>query len=279
MNNKDINWKPWIIAGSVLLLLISSMSFFVSNNVYDSERFARKTTEAITSEPAREAIAREVSSAVLAEQSLIAKKLLSEPVEVLVSGLLKTNAFSNVFYEFSKSLNRFVTTRDFEPVTIDISSVVPIITPVIDRLSPNNNLNLAKFETNEIILLEDSDLPPFDTIGKTLVILGPLSFVALMGIAVAAWRKLTDKRDLLKYSGMVMVYTGVLLLVLTYTSGGLLTVSILDPERSIIMREIYNSFFENFRTIQYLTVALGGALWLGHYFLINDLKFSVKARK
>lgn len=279
MKNNEINWRPWIIAGSVLLLLSSSLSFFISTNIYDSERFARKTTEAITSEPARDAIAKEVSSTVLEDQSFVVKKLLSEPLEVLVSGLLKTNAFSSVFYEFSNSLNRFVTTRDFEPVTINISSIVPVVTTVVDKLAPDNSLDLTSFETNEIVLFEDSDLPPFATIGKVIVVLGPLSLVALIAVAIVTWRNLSDKRNLLKYSGMTLVYTGVLLLVLTYTASGLLTVSIIDPERSIIMHEIYNSFISNFRALQFLTVAIGGALWLGHYILVKDVKLAIKARK
>ncbi len=276
---KDFNWTPWIVTGAVLLLLISSLSFFVSTNIYNSERFAKKTTEAITSEPARQAIGKEVSSAILSEQPFIARQLLSEPIAVIVAGLLDTDAFSGVFYNFSNSLNRFITTKDFEPVSIDISSVVPTVTSVADKLFPENTLELERFEAKEIILLEDTDLPPFNTIGKILAVIGPISLLALAGIGIASWQKLKDKRDLLKYSGMVMVFAGIALLVITYTSSGLLTVSILDPERSIIMHEIYDSFISNFRSLQYLTVIIGGILWFTHYALKNDIKFSIKSNK
>lgn len=273
------NYTNWCITGAVLLLVISSLSFFVTNNIYDSQRFATKTTEAITSEPAREAIAEQITSEILKDQSQISQRLLTEPSEALISGLLKSDAFSNVFYDFSNSLNRFLTTKDIKPVTIDISSITSTVDTVVDTIEPNNNLDLSRFDDEEITLFEDTDLPPFKTIGQTLLIIGPISLLALLVLAVISFRKLDDKKELLKHSGLVLLISGILLLVLTYTSSGLLTVAIIDPERSTVMQAIYNSFVSNFRILQVIMIALGGALYGIYYYVKNDISLSVESKK
>lgn len=276
---KKNKYAPWYIAGAVLLLMLSTLSLFVSSNIYNSERFTKKTVAALTSEATREAIATEITSEVLADQSLITQRILAQPMKTIISSLLKTETFSSVFTSFTVNLHRFLVSNDFEPVTINIGSITSTIDSVVDNIKPDNELDLSEFEEKEIVLLEDVDLPPFKTIGNALMIISPLTMLALMVGAVIAYNKASDKRDLLKYSGLVLMISGTILLLLTLTSGSLITLTIIDPERSIIMQEIYNSFISNFRSLQFAMVAFGAILYGIYYYLVNDVSFSVTEKK
>ena len=269
------NYKPWYIAGAVILVMLSTLTLFVSSQIYDSEKFAENATAALTSEVAREAIAKEVTSELLSEQSLIAQKLLSEPLESIIASMLNSEAFSGVFSNLSGNLHGFIISKDFEPITIDIGSITSSLDSIVSTIKPDNELNLAQYEEEEIILLENAELPPFKTISNILMIMGPLLMLTVVVGAIVTFRRIQDKRDLLKYSGQVLMISGVLLLILTLTSGNLLTISITDPERSIILREIYNSFISNFRTLQILMVAFGAILYGVYYYLVNDIDFSI----
>lgn len=256
--NASRDYTPWLIGLSVFLLIISFIAFFITANVYDSERFAKNTTDAITSEPARDAIATEITEALLEEESAVANFILTEPVEALISGLLDTKIASGIFYEFSYQLNRVLVTNDFEPVTINVGEIASTIDTVVNTLQPDNNLDLSgNIQNEEITLFDNNDLPPFKTIGQVLLIVGPLSLIAVISIAIVSYSKLDDRRKLLNYAGITFAITGALLLVFTFTSGAVLTVSIIDPERSTIMQEIFNSFISTFRFMMILLVLVG----------------------
>ena len=275
---KATNWRPWLITVAVLLLIISSLSFFVTNNIYNSSTFASKVTQAVQTETVRDAMASQITSEILADQSPVAAKVLTQPVNTLVSGLLKTDAFNTVVYNFSFRLNKFLTTKDFEPITIDISSATTTIEAVADRIRPDNELDLSRFATEEIVLLDDVDLPPFRTIGQTLLISGPLALLALLALAVTSLIKMKDKWNFAKFSSIVLGISGVVLLVLSYTSGALLTITIIDPERSTIMQEIYSVFIANFQAIALGMVVVAGIIYAVYYFHNNRIKLDVDKR-
>ncbi len=268
-----------IVTTSVFLLVFCSISFFITNNIYNSERFAEKTTKAITSETARKAISKEIATELLEDQPLLVRNVVSEPVENLVTSSLGTELFSGVFYEISYGLNKFLTTKDFEPVKINISEITPTIETVVNTIKPDNDLNFDEVSSKEIVIFDTVDLPSFKTFGQALLIAGPVIVLILVLIALFTIKKLKKKVDFFKYAAIVLVSSGLILLVLTYTGGSLLTVTILDPERSLLMSEIYNSFISSFRNAQYLLVILGLASAGIYLYKTKDVKFSIKSKK
>jgi hypothetical protein len=274
------NYAPWVIAAAVLLLVVSSISFFITTNIFDSSTFSAKATEAITSETSVNAISSEITTELLEDRSFVAKRILNEPVQSIVASILTSDASETVIQETTYSINQFLTTRDFEPITISIVEITNTLDNIVDTLQPDNDVSFASVQKKEIVLFDDLELPPFKSIGQVLMIVGPLSFLLLLGTGFFAYTKLKDKKLMLKHVGTVLAISGVILYMLTFTSGSLLTLSIVDPERSIIMQEIFDTFISNFRLMQIWMMVIGlSMLMIWRYRLVEKSADYLKSLK
>ena len=86
----------WLALLAGILILIANSALWANNNIYNEEKFSEIVTESITSESSREAIADGVTSEIF-KDSPVARRLVGGTSTKLISGLLDTDVFSDIF--------------------------------------------------------------------------------------------------------------------------------------------------------------------------------------
>ncbi len=252
---KKLNWKRYLLVTlATVLLMTASLTVWIRNNVYNSERFSNTVVTAITSESSRSAIASEVTDKVFAGRP-IAGRVLTSPTQSLIESLLNNDRFQGILTTVATKVNQRITKGNPQPIVIDISSFTNVITTVKQVIAPDADFTVPTGDAAKITLLKADALPDIHRAGQFLLVLLPATLLALAAIAVAGWFTVGRKATWFKLAGSVMLISSVVLLAFNFSGGPLLASFAQDSNQSIVLQNIYNAFTANFEHFQYL---LGG---------------------
>lgn len=254
---KPATWQHIIfslIAG--LLLLVSSLGIWAKNNVFNSEQFSKHVVTAVQQDDVRQAIGSSVASFLYTDRPVLGR-VLSQPTENLVSSLLVNDRFSSVLYNLSDRLNERLFHGKTNDVVIDISGFTEGIKALAATLRPETELNLPEGDAARITLINGSAVPDLQKTGQVVLIVTPISLLALLLLVCVSWLRMRSKADFFKYAAIVALSTGIVLTVLTQTASAQLSLLAQNANQAIILGSIYDEFVASLRSYQTWLIVIG----------------------
>lgn len=175
-----------LVITSVSLLLIAQTSLWLSNNVFNNQKFTQITTEAITSESSRQSISNLLVDRMLEDRPML-NSVLGNRISSLISGLLGTDLAERSIEKIVQNAQLILTTPKKPPIVIDVrpykQAAINISNALMRDDEPKIDINRIP---DEIVLLDTSKLPNYYQYGILLLWLGPIA--ALLALALlGAW--------------------------------------------------------------------------------------------
>lgn len=255
-----INWRNVLLtAMACLLLLVANSALWANKVFFNTDNFTEITTQAVQSQPSREAIAREIVDISL-ENRPAAKRVVSATATKLIAGLLDTNLATSAVDKSIALLQTALTSAKPQPITVQLGGVKATLQQLIEITNRDQAEARLGAVPDDITLLDTNKLPDFYQAGRTLLLLGPIS--AVIALAMLAFPHLRARNyeyssKLLLLQGPMIILTGLLALAI----GPIFRPTILAQVNSfnlrIVVQNIYNSFISTFNAQSAWLIWLG----------------------
>jgi hypothetical protein len=255
-----LNKIVWLTIAATFLLLIANSAIWVNQQIFNSDNFTETVTTSLTSESSREAIASQVTDKIF-EDKPVAKRLVGNFSDKLISGLLATDQFDNVLNVAVEKLQVYATSETQEDVEIDltgIKSVITQVTNVADTLGSDVTVETSNVP-DSITLVSADNVPDFYTYGVVLLWLAPISLIGAIILLLIPYRKNWHNRKVTLITQGVIVTIGGLLALLI---GPLVRVPLLAQVQTssgrVVVGNIYDAFIATFnsQTMWIITIGL-----------------------
>ncbi len=168
----------WFSVLAGFLLFITNSAIWVNRYVFDTENFSQVVTISLTSESSRQAIAQGVTDRVFADRPVLKNVVGDIPVNI-VSGLLGTEQATKAIDAVATRLQTRVTSSEPKPIAIDLSGIKGVLTQlygVATNLGREPQINPENIP-NEIVLVEEDDIPNLYRASVVFLWLAPLAFI------------------------------------------------------------------------------------------------------
>jgi hypothetical protein len=174
-------------------LIVALLTGYLRTTVLDSNQFADRATSALSQEPVRDLIARQITEqAVLrANRDLIAVRPV---VETAAAAVVSTGAFRSLFHTAVRDLHRTVFSRDRSTATLTLLDVGVLLSSALEQFAPDVAKQLpvdfsAKLDAGETALNSIQLANAADAFERYAWIFGLLTAALLAGgIALAPRR-------------------------------------------------------------------------------------------
>lgn len=182
--NRTSKLIPFILlaTGSILLLLAQS-SYWVNHSIFNQENFSKSTTNALLSDTSRKAIATAIVDTTLEDYPRV-KRVIGERVISLTSGLLGSDLSTEVVSRLSNRTYAYMTSSDRKDIAIDLTAVKTVLGKLSTLAQTSGRTEEISVEKvpDEIVLLRKTDLPNFSRLVSIMLWLGPLLWLATLGV-------------------------------------------------------------------------------------------------
>ncbi len=185
-----IGWKKWV---GLSLIVVGSLSFFMalsatwlSNTIFSQENFVTTTKSVLLTESNRQAIAGVIVDQAL-ENRPVANRLVGNQATSLVSGLLGSELFSNVYDKLANKTYSYLTTPNRDDVAIDLTAIKQPLSGIVS-FAENRGRDVS-FDPNqipgEIVLVESDNVPNISGSIQMVLVLNALFWLITAGSFIA----------------------------------------------------------------------------------------------
>jgi hypothetical protein len=235
----------------------------------------------LTSEAARDAIARSIVDQLLAEQPIL-QAIVRNPLESAIASLLDT-AFFRVPLE---RVAQFIWVTLFinnASVILDIAPLRDFVFGIISALAPQAAATLSPDQLpDQIVLFEADQLPDFQRIANSiswLTWLFLLGGLGLLGLALGrAWRNPGLRWALVGWTGIFLAAEAILVLILSIPARSTLVVAVDNQAGRVIVGETYDALIQGLHAGMAVLLVLGLVLVGLCFYMRGQLDF-FKARR
>lgn len=265
-------WSTLLLVGGTLLVVLSAVGIWIQSSVMTEATFVQLSGDVLTSEAARDAIARGIVDQLLAERPIL-QALVRAPLESAIAGLMDT-AFFRVPLEF---VAQFI----WETLFINNASVILNIAPlrdfvfgIITALNPELTANLSPDQLpSELVLIQSDQLPDFKRIANWIAWLTWLFLfagLAMIGVAVGrAWKRPGLRWALVGWTGIFLIAEAIIVYVTSFPARSTLIVAINDQTGRVIVGETYDALMRRLQ-LELVVLVVIGLILVGVCFLMRD---------
>jgi hypothetical protein len=238
-------------------LIVALLAGYLRTTVLDSEQFADRATNALSQEPVRDLIARQITEqAVLrANRDLIAVRPL---VETAASAVVSTGAFKSLFHTAARDLHRTIFTNDRSTATLTLLDVGVLLSSALEQFAPDVAAQLpvdfsAKLDAGETALNSVQAASAAHEVERYAWIFGIFTVLLLTaGIALAPRRTRA-----IVHAGISVAVAGAILVIAYQIGRGVLLGRFSSPEDRAAAGAIWDAFLLDLRTWSLVALAAG----------------------
>ena len=149
-----VSWVLAVVAA--VALMVSVVATFAKREVFDADRFAARTEQALQTEAVSAEVARRLTEAVItAQPDLVAVRPL---VLGAAEGVVRSAAFGAVVRGSVRDLHRSAFDADAGTVTLTVVDAGLLVSEALDRLRPDLAARIP--DTVRVTLTDTADGPP-----------------------------------------------------------------------------------------------------------------------
>ncbi len=151
---RAVSWALAVLAA--VALMVSVVAAFATREVFDADRFAARTEQALQTEAVSAEVARRLTDAVItAQPDLVAVRPL---VLGAAEGVVRSAAFGAVVRGSVRDLHRSAFDADAGTVTLTVVDAGLLVSEALDRLRPDLATRIP--DTVRVTLTDTADGPP-----------------------------------------------------------------------------------------------------------------------
>ena len=151
---RAVSWALAVLAA--VALMVSVVAAFATREVFDADRFAARTEQALQTEAVSAEVARRLTDAVItAQPDLVAVRPL---VLGAAEGVVRSAAFGAVVRGSVRDLHRSAFDADAGTVTLTVVDAGLLVSEALDRLRPDLAARIP--DTVRVTLTDTADGPP-----------------------------------------------------------------------------------------------------------------------
>lgn len=244
-----------------ILLLVSNSAIWINRQVFNDKAFTATAVSSITSQSSRDAIAAKITSEALSNHPRI-KNVVDDSLIKLISGLLDGDRFQTVLTNSVSRLNIYLTSSHQEDVTINLTGIKGVIDKLVEISARTENPITVpeKLENipDQIVLIQEKNIPDFYKYGVAMSLLGPLSMLA--GVILLAYPYIKNRSKympIMLVQGSIVAVLGLVALLIGPIFRPIALGPIQDPNSRIVAGNLYDSFISTFNSQTWALIALG----------------------
>lgn len=246
--------------GAAFLFVIANSALWVNRYVFNTENFTQVTTQSLTSESSRQAMAQAITNEALKDYPTV-KNVINNSAVNIISGVLGSDQVETVLQKATSRLQVALTSNNQESIVINLEGPKSVLTQVIDIVGQRREVKVNPDNIpSEIVLLDADKIPDFYKYGLFFLWLGPIALIGAAILSALPYFKLRQN-----YRMIMLVQGGALTLagLLTLLAGPLfkppLLASLNRQEGRTVIGNLYDAFMATF-TAQTSALIIAGLL-------------------
>lgn len=252
---------------ATLLILFANFYLWLNRYIFNPQNFKEISTNAILSDESRQAISAEVVDAAIGDKPLI-KEVVGQRLESVITALLDSSVSQTLVEKLSLDLQKHITSPEKKDISINLAAVKSIVKPLTEAISPGQPTTI---ETNQIpdniILARKNTIPSIYSWGKTVLWLGPISFIAGVSLFIYMIFRTDEKSWLLKISGISLVIGSVISIIIPYLFMPALFASISNANAKLVLENIFLGFAAKMTQQSLILLNIGFVFIIVGYFV------------
>ncbi len=245
------------LALASLCLVVALVTGYLRTTVLDSDQFADRATSALSQEPVRDLVARQITEqAVLrANRDLIAVRPV---VETAAGAIVSSGAFRDLFRSAARDLHRTVFTRDRSTATLTLLDVGVLLSSALENLAPDAAKDLpadfsAKLDAGETALNSIRAANAAEQVERLAWIFGILAVALLAAGIVLAPRRTRA----IVHAGIAVAIAGAVLVIAYQLGRSAVLGRFSAPEDRAAAGAVWDAFLQDLRAWSLVALAAG----------------------
>ncbi len=269
-----------LLAG--LFLLIVNTAVWVNRQIFDEKNFTNTTISSLTSQSSRDAIAGRIVDESLKNYPAV-QDAADDSLTKIISGLLDGDRVHTILTKSVSTLHIYLTSNNQQDVVINLAGIKDTIGRLaeLSARSENNGrlLNQAQNIPDQLVLIEESDVPDFYKYGILISLVSPIAFlIALILIAIPYVRDRSNYALIMLIQGFTIALVGIFSSLVGPLFRPVVLSSLENPSGRTVVENLYSDFITTFNNQNVILIILGLSMCIGSLVIPFLLSKRAKAR-
>lgn len=231
---------------AAVFLLLANSAIWVNHAIFDTKEFTSISTEALTSESSRTALANEIVGQALKNNPTVAA-VVTEPATNIISGLLGSQQAENAFTKIISKVQILLTSKRPESITYDLTGIKTTVEKLLTVANKDQAVDKVAELPNSITIFDATKVPSFYQYGVAMTLIAPFAFLlALFLLIMPHVKKRFATEKLLLIQGGVLIVTGLMALLIGPIFRPPVLAQVANANLRVVVENFYNAFINNF---------------------------------
>jgi hypothetical protein len=251
-----------LLCVAAVLLFVFNLSLWLWTSVVPSDRFAETTTEALTHDDSREAIAERIVTQLLVDRPILLATA-GEEIEAVVAGILGADRFAQLFERLASALHRVVTETGLAEISINVSEIRELVNGVALLLNRGEGEVDVREQPDEIVLFEGRDFPAVRRIADTIPLIAIISGVLAAGLLTIVFVWARDRVSAIRRLGVMLAVLGIITTLLILPARSVTISSFPTENQRVVIGNLFDAFARQLLLQSIVVLLLGAGLFVG----------------
>ena len=245
---------------AALLLMVANSAIWVNKSIFDTKQFTAISTEALTSESSRQALAGEIVGRALQNNPTVAA-VVTEPATNIISGLLGSQQAENAFTKIIGKVQILLTSKRPESITYDLTGIKTTVEKLLTVANKDQAVDRVSELPNSITVFDAEKVPSFYQYGIAMTLIAPFAFLlALVLLVMPHVKKRFTTEKLLLVQGGTLIGTGLMALLVGPIFRPPVLAQVPNANLRVVVENFYNAFISSFNAQTMYLIYVGGIL-------------------
>lgn len=251
------------VVGTVLaaiLLVVANSAIWLNRSVFNTQQFTSISTQALTSESSRKALANEIVDRALQNNPTVAA-VVTEPATNIISGLLGSQQAEKAFTKITSKVQTLLTSKRPESITYDLTGIKATVTKLLTVANKDQAVEKVTELPNSITVFDANKVPSFYQYGVAMTFIAPLAFLLALVLLIMPHvkRRLTTEK-LLLIQGGILIGAGVMALLIGPIFRPPVLAQVANANMRVVVENFYNAFINSYNAQTMYLVLIGAIL-------------------
>jgi hypothetical protein len=251
-----------LLCVAAVLLFVFNLSLWLWTSVVPSDRFAETTTEALTHDDSREAIAERIVTQLLVDRPILLATA-GEEIEAVVAGILGADRFAQLFERLASALHRVVTETGLAEISINVSEIRELVNGVALLLNRGEGEVDVREQPDEIVLFEGRDFPAVRRIADTIPLIAIISGVLAAGLLTIVFVWARDRVSAIRRLGVMLAVLGIITTLLILPARSVTISSFPTENQRVVIGNLFDAFARQLLLQSIVVLLIGAGLFVG----------------
>ena len=270
MSDKMPKKYVWFLVFAVVALILMNSAFWFTRNIFNPDKFASIAREGIINDSSLDALSAGITAKIF-EGRPVAQNVFQDPVNKMVSGLLRSNLATQVFERTISRTQNLLTTKNPEPVEINLVPIKDAIVRINSVVEQPVDISTIP---DTVTIFDQVHIPNIYNLGTTLLWVGPIAL--LLAIFLLGFPLLRSRQDsgllrkVLLWESIAVFIGFIISLLIGPLFKPQLLVNVSDANAKQLVSNIYDAFVKSFDHQTWILFILAAAFIILRIFITQN---------